>query len=290
MSYLKVVGGVLIWAIINGFVIKNTSQYVAPTILGALMSLVGVTLYLPYLLFGPKLRLSARQAKLLLSLGVVAALNNSFFYTALAITKVANAALVHYFASIIAIIWIAFIPAFREKIDKASFTSIVLGIAGLLIMIGGSWLSHELWLYLALLSAFFYSWEIVFSKHVSSLGIPAHLSSFTKLAFQLAIMPVMAIVLGQPFTVPVSSYFAILVAGLLLFGSFLLIFSGLKDERVSARHFSVIGYLDRIGAIAIGYFWWGERFGFNVWIGGLLILAAEIPILLFSSGTKKEVK
>ena len=284
MSYLKIVGGVLIWAVINGFVIKNISHSVSPTVLGALMSLVGVVLYLPYLVFKAKVNLNSRQLKLLLCLGLAAALNNSFFYTALAITKIANAALVHYFASVIAIVWIAFVPAFKEKIDKASSISIALGVIGLFIMIGSGWLRHELWLYLALISAFFYSWEIVFSKQVSSSEVPAHLSSFTKLSFQLIIMPVMGLILGQSFKVPSNSYPAIIMAGLLLFISFILVFSGLKDRRISTKHFAVIGYFDRLGAIGIGYLWWGERFGWNVWLGGLLILIAEVPILF----SKKE--
>lgn len=283
-GYLQVTCGVLIWAVINGFVVKEVSQSVAPTILGALMSLVGVVLYFPYLLKNLP-SLDKKQVFCLFGLGVTAALNNSFFYTAIAVKNVSEAALVHYFASVLAIVWIALIPLFKEKLDKASLLSVGLGLMGLLVMVGNGWLKNELWLYFALLSAFFYSFEIVFSGQVSRNDVSPHLSAFTKLSFQLMIMPITAVYLGQSFSVSSDQYLPIAVAGLLLFGSFILVFSGLRN--VAVKHFAILGYLDRLGAIAIGVLWWGERFGWNVWVGGALILFAEIPILF--SRNKKEV-
>ena len=82
---------------------------------------------------------------------------------------------------------------------------------------------------------------------------------------------------GHSFGVPVGQLPYVGFAGLLLFLSFILIFSGLKT--VPVKHFSVLGYLDRVGAIAIGRFYWGEVFGPAVWIGGFLILIAELPII-----------
>lgn len=281
-SYFKVVCGVLIWAVINGLVVKGTT--IAPTILGATMSLVGILLYLPYLLSRPFPKLEKQQKFSLIGLGLSAALNNSFFYTALSLTHVHKAALVHYFASILAVVWISFIPIFKEKLDKVSLISIALGIAGLVIMTGHDWLEHKLWLYFAMLSAVFYSLEMVFSTRSSVIGVDAQYSTFTKLFFQLMIMPIVGFILGQSFAIPTNQYLYIIVAGILLFVSFIFVFSGLK--KVPTKHFSVLGYIDRIGAIAIGKFKWGEVFGINVWIGGGLILLAELSILLFK--TKKE--
>lgn len=283
IGYLEVLGAVLIWAVINGLVIKDVGSHVAPTVLGALMSLVGVILFLPTLLSTGWPKLDRRKKILLFGLGLSAALNNSFFYTALTMTPVYNAALIHYFASVLAILWIGIVPAFREKLDKTSLISVVLGIVGLIIMTGSSWMEHKPWLYFALLSAVFYSLEIVFSRQVSEHKVDPKFSAFTKLGFQLLIMPVVGLMLGQSFHVPLTSLPYIGFAGLLLFVSFVLIFSGLKI--VPVKHFSVLGYLDRIGAIAIGKFYWGEVFGPAVWIGGLLILVAEIPIMFF---TKKD--
>lgn len=283
IGYLKVLGAVLIWAVINGLIIKDAGNYVAPTVLGALMSLVGVILFLPTMFYTGRPKLDKRKKFLLLGLGLSAALNNSFFYTALTMTPVYNAALIHYFASVLAILWIVVVPVFKEKLDKASLVSVILGIIGLIIMTGSSWMEHKPWLYFALLSAVFYSLEIVFSRQVSQNEVDPKFSAFTKLGFQLLIMPVVGLMLGHSFHVPLESLPYIGFAGLLLFISFVLIFSGLKI--VPVKHFSALGYLDRVGAIAIGRFYWGEVFGPAVWIGGFLILAAEIPIIFF---TKKD--
>ena len=283
MGYLQILGAVSIWAIINGLIVKDVGAQVAPTILGSLMSLVGVVLFLPKLISSGWPKLDKKSKALLLGLGFSAALNNSFFYTALTMTAVYNAALVHYFASVLAILWISIIPRFKEKLDKGSLSAVILGIIGLIIMTGSSWLEHKLWLYFALLSAIFYSFEIVLSRQVSKNNIDPQFSSFTKLGFQLLIMPIAGFILGHSFRVPLDSLPYIGIAGLLLFLSFVLVFSGLKT--VSTKHFSVLGYLDRIGAILIGRFYWGEVFGPAIWIGGILILVAEIPVLFFK---KKE--
>src|SRR3989344_5898534 len=137
---LEVLGAVSIWAVINGLVIKDAGDHIAPTVLGALMSLVGVILFLPSLMLSGWPKLDRKKKIILIGLGLSAALNNSFFYTALTMTAVYNAALVHYFASVLAVVWIAVVPVLKEKIDRASLISVMLGIAGLIIMTGSSWL------------------------------------------------------------------------------------------------------------------------------------------------------
>lgn len=279
MSYLKIICGVLIWAVINGLIVREVSSLVAPTVLGSLMSLVGVILFLPYLFINPWPKLNKNQTLLLMGLGLSAAVNNSFFYTALAMndSKVSSVALIHYFASILAVLWVAFIPKFKERLDLASLIAVSLGIIGLIVMTGSTLLEHKLWLYFSLLSAVFYSFEIVFSRQSSLNEVSPYISAFTKLWFQLLIMPVVGFFLGQSFYIPGNQYVYIIFAGILLFISFILVFSGLKN--VPVKHFSALGYLDRLGAVAIARFWWKESFGLNIWIGGLLILLAELPLL-----------
>ncbi len=279
MSYLKIVCGVLIWAVINGLIIKDAGSVVAPTVLGALMSLVGIILFLPYLLLNPWPKLSKKQKIFLFGLGLSAAINNSFFYTALAMSdaKVSSVALIHYFASILAVLWVVFLPKFKERMDAASIIAVSLGIIGLIVMTGSTLLEHKLWLYFALLSAFFYSLEIVFSRQSSLSEVSPYISAFTKLGFQLLIMPIVGLYLDHSFYIPANQYAYIGFAGVLLFISFILVFSGLKQ--VPVKHFSALGYLDRLGAVAIARFWWKESFGLNIWIGGLLILLAELPLL-----------
>lgn len=278
-SYLKVVCGVLIWAVINGLIIKDAGSVVAPTVLGALMSLVGIILFLPRLISRPWPKFTIQQKFFLVGLGLSAAINNSFFYTALATndsgSNITTIVLIHYFAATLSIGWVVLIPIFKEKLDRSTLISVVLGIVGLAIMIGSNWFDQKLWIYFAFLSAFFYSFEIVFSRQVKD--IDPYFSSFTKLGFQFLLMPIVGLILGHSFIVPVNQLLYIGFAGLLLFISFILVFSGMTQ--VPVKHFSVLGYLDRLGAIAIDRFYWGKTFGPNMWIGGLIILLAEIPII-----------
>lgn len=286
-SYLKIVCGVLIWAVINGFVIKDAGAVVAPTVLGALMSLVGIILFLPRLILNPLPRFTGKQKIVLSGLGLSAAINNSFFYTALATNdstaNIATIVLIHYFAAILSVGWVALIPVFKEKIDKATFISAVLGVIGLIIMIGNNWFEHKPWFYFAFLSAFFYSFEMVFSRQVKD--VDPYFSSFTKLGFQFLLMPLVGLALGHSFAIPAEQLAYIGLAGLFLFGSFILVFSGMT--KVPVKHFAALGYLDRVGAIAIDKFYWGEKYGLNVLIGGLVMILAEIPIL-FSKTPKSE--
>ncbi|KKS26876.1 MAG: hypothetical protein A2736_01590 [Candidatus Yanofskybacteria bacterium RIFCSPHIGHO2_01_FULL_41_27] len=282
-NYAALVCGVLIWAVINGFVVKGIQ--IPPAILGSLMSLVGVALFIPWLAI-KKPSLSWRQKKILIFLGLAAAFNNSFFYTALTINqKGTQVLLIHYFASLLAMVWVALIPVFKEKLDAGSILGVVMGAAGLVIATGSGWLEHAVWFYLAFLSAFFYSFEIVLSRLLSDKeNVHPNVSAFAKLFFQLMLMPLVGVfLLQQNFAIAHDKISYILVAGFLLFLSFIFVFYGLK--KVPAKHFAVIGYLDRVGAIAIFGFVWGERFGWNVWLGGALILLAEVPII-FSSRKK----
>ena len=279
--YLSLICGVLIWAVINGLALRGV--HVPSAVLGTFMSLVGVLLFLPWLLI-KKPKFTKIEIKLLCLLGVAAALNNSFFYAAIKFETVkgSQAFLIHYFSSILAVLWISCIPAFKEKLDIGSILGIIMGAVGLIIATGNDWLKHEFWMYLALLSAFFYSFEIVLSRRVSDVNIHPNVSSFAKLFFQALLMPFVGVyLLNQQFVIPEKHLFVqIIGAGFLLFLSFILVFSGLK--KVPAKHFAVIGYLDRIGAIAIFALVFGERFGWNVWLGGALVLLAEIPILISS--------
>ncbi len=280
-SRLKIVCGVLIWAVINGLIIRGASQYLSPTALGAAMSLVGL---IPLRFVLKKISIPRRHVRVLMMLGITAALNNSFFYTAIAVKNVSTIVLVHYFAASLAVLWAHWVPSLRERFSIRNVVSVALGFAGLLVMLGKDWFAFEPWMAYALLSAFFYSWEVIYSRRAGIEAIDPSHSAFSKLSFQVILMPCVGLFLGQSLRVPISTWLPIIGAGLLLVLSFWLVFEGLK--RVSATHFSMLAYLDRLGAIAIGFFWWHEPVGMRILIGGLLILVAEIPILFLQS--KKE--
>ena len=140
MPYFKVVCGVLIWAVINGFVVRGVSQNVSPTMLGAGMSIVGLLPLLFLVRWGSIVILPKKE---LLLLGLCSALNNSLFYTAIAIKDVSTIVLVHYFAAALAVLWAYKVPILHERPSAATIASVAIGLVGLLIMLGKNWLVWE---------------------------------------------------------------------------------------------------------------------------------------------------
>ena len=143
IGYLEVLGAVSIWAIINGLVIKGVKKTSGVGV-GTWMSLVGVAIFsVMFLAKNPFVGLNQYQVTMLVLLGLVSALNNSLFYTALKMTYVYNAALLHYFASILVIILIAFVPMFHETLTPVDIVAVLLGFAGLVIITRPSWQNNS---------------------------------------------------------------------------------------------------------------------------------------------------
>lgn len=281
IGYLEVLGAVSIWAFINGLIIKGVKETSAIAI-GTWMSWVGVLIFVVVSAgANPFVGLNKGQLITLGYLGLVAALNNTLFYTALKMTFVYNAALFHYFASVIVIFLVVFIPAFKETLLLVDIVAVVLGFVGLAIITlpnlsGGS----KKWIFFAVGSAFFYSLEMAFSRLVSTHGVPAETSAFTKLLAQGLIMPLAALPLKQSVKIKnKKERNQIFIAGILLYLSFILYFSGVQI--VPVRHSAVLGYVDRIGAILLGAYFFKERLTKNVLIGGSLILGSGCLVTFF---------
>lgn len=269
-NYLRIFGAVSIWAVINGYVLKGVNA--DPTAIGLWMALPG------FLIITCFFRLDLKTAPMLLfALGIVAGTNNVFFYTAIKINEVANAALVHYLAQPIAVLWLALF--LKERLTKRHIAAMILGFAGLLILVwknGG--ITFELWLAFALFSAFFYSWEIYFSRALGVKNVDPHTSAWFKLFFQIIAMGIGAKLLYQSVLIKGDiEIIKTLIAGVLLYISFIWVFKGLQT--VTGRDFSIIGYIDRLGAVAIGIFIFGEALTLNKIAGGGLILVAQALVL-----------
>ena len=76
-----------------------------------------------------------------------------------------------------------------------------------------------------------------------------------------------------------TEWLKIILAGGLLYLSFVLYFSGVQT--VPVKHSAVLGYIDRIGAIVLGAYFFKEKLTKSVWLGGALILAAGLLVALF---------
>ena len=282
IGYLEVLGAVLIWAIFNGVLVKLIKT---PGVgVGMWTGIFGIVVFGLMALTGFNIdtSLSHHQLMALIVLGVSAALNNSFNYTAIKIS-LPVALLFHYLAPPLVVVWYFIFPI--EAVSTVSLVALAIALAGVVYMaLPNIKEGSRRVVFLGAASAIFYSLEIVLSGYLSNqLNVPAATSSFTKLLFQAMVMPIMGLfVLNESVKVKQKSDWRLLIlGGALLYFSFVLYFLG--SATVGPIQRGVLGYIDRIGAIALGaYFFKEERDKItkNIWIGGALVLGAGLIIIL----------
>lgn len=277
IGYLQVLGAVLIWAFFNGVLVKGIKTSGVGVgmwtgVFGAIFCLIGSS-------FGS---INFTQLLGLIVLGGAAGLNNSFNYTAIKIS-IPVALLFHYLAPILVIIWYFLVPWFYQPISSKSLLAAGIGVAGMIYMAKPHLCEgNRKLVILGIASAIFYSLEIVLSGYVSSkLQVAANTSSLAKLLFQAMLMPIVGFGLKESVKiVETKDKYKLILGGLLLYISFMLYFAG--SATISDLNRGVLGYIDRIGAIALGaYFFKEERSKITkeVWVGGVLIIGASIIIL-----------
>lgn len=280
VGYLEVLGAVSIWAIFNGVLVRGIKT--SGVGVGTWTGLVGVIIFSTMFLFkGTGSELSIESLLALVLLGIFAALNNSLGYTAIKIS-IPIALLFHYLAPVFVPIWGLVFDVFYQPINFADILAIVVALIGMfLLAVPNIKEGNRKLLILGLGSAIFYSLEIVFSGYVSKdLLVPAQISAFTKLIFQAMVMPVMALVLSESLRVENKrEWLKIITGGGLLCLSFLLYFWGAKT--VGSIQLGVLGYIDRVGAIALGAYFFKEKITGNTIIGGLMILGAGLLVIFF---------
>ncbi len=282
IGYLEILGAVLIWAFFNGVLVKKIKA--SGVGVGMWTGIVGVAFCLAGQDMWPVsyASLGGYQIFILICLGISAGLNNSFNYTAIKIS-IPVALLFHYLAPLLVIVWTFVFKAFAQPTSLMSLLALGIALAGMIYMSRPHLKEgNRRLVYLGMASAFFYSLEIVFSGYLSDqLHVPVATSSFSKLLFQAMIMPIVGLGLKESIGLESRSEMAkITVGGLLLYLSFLLYFSG--SATVSPLDRGILGYIDRIGAIALGaYFFKEERAKITkeVWVGGALIIGASLLIL-----------
>ena len=281
MGYIEVLGAVTIWAVFNGILVKGIKT--SGVGVGTWTAVFGILAFL--ISFAGQSDKSSSfdpepfSVAMLICLGIFAALNNACYYTALKIS-IPNAALFHYLAPLLVIFWASSFEIFYQPITQASILAILIGLVGIVWLIGPNLKEgNKKLVMLGALSAIFYSLEIVFSGYVSQgLHIPSDVSAFTKLLFQALVMPIAGIALGDSVKVHHSREWPKIIAGgALLYLSFVLYFSG--AETVSDLHRGVLGYIDRIGAILLGCWYFRQPITKNILIGGVLILGAGLLLI-----------
>lgn len=278
IGYLEVLGAVLIWAFFNGILVKNIKTSGAGV--GMWTGLVGVLLFLAFYNVGIVWEnLTRPQVASLVYLGVFAALNNACYYTALKKTQVYNAALFHYFAPMLTVVWIYFIPQFWSAIYPIDLVVLVIGFLGVLWVAFPNFKGDRRWMYFASGSALFYSLELVLSIYVSdTLKVPSATSTFFKLAFQAVIMLLVGLIFKEPLKVESRGEAKkLFFGGILLYISFILFFSG--ASQIKPLHLGLLSYIDRIGAIFLAAIFFKEKITKNALVGGICILGASLLVL-----------
>lgn len=278
IGYLQVLGAVLIWAYFNGVLVKNIKTSGAGV--GMWTGLVGVLIFLSLNNIGIVWNSLTRSQTMALNyLGVCAGLNNACFYTALKRTKVYNAALFHYFAPMLMVVWVFFVPWFRSPVYPIDLIVLVIGFVGILWIAFPNFKGDRKWMYFAAGSAFFYSLELALSIYVSDkLKVPSETSAFFKLIFQAVVMLLVGLVFREPLKVKSKMEGRKLIfGGALLYVSFILFFSG--ASHVKPLHLGLLSYVDRIGAILLAAIFFKEKITKNALIGGICILGASLLVL-----------
>lgn len=281
MGYLQVLGAVSIWAFFNGYLVKKIRA--SGVGVGTWTAFVGVLIYsIAFLFNGIPEGLSHYNLAMLALLGIFAALNNSLGYTAIKIS-IPVALLFHYLAPIFVPLWGLVFKVFYQPLGLAPVLAIVVAVFGMILLAVPNFKEgNKKLLLLGLGSAVFYSLEIVFSKYLSAdLGVPAQVSAFTKLLFQMAVTPIMAVVILKE-SLRIGNkkeWLKITAGGLLLCLSFMWYFMGAKT--VSGVQLGILSYIDRVGAIALGAYFFNETINRNTAIGGLMILGAGFMVIFF---------
>lgn len=279
-GYIEVLGAVSIWAVFNGLLVRGIKT--SGVGVGTWTALVGIVIFgIAFLISGVPEELSVNSLMALALLGIFAALNNSLGYTAIKIS-IPIALLFHYLAPVFVPLWGLALHTFYQPISLAAILAIVIALSGMLLLaVPNVREGNKKLLMLGLGSAIFYSLEIVFSGYVSKdLHIPAQVSALTKLMFQAAVMPIMALAFRESLRVEdKKEWLKIIAGGALLCVSFILYFWGART--VSGIQLGVLGYIDRVGAIALGAYFFKEKITLNTIIGGFMILTAGLLVIFF---------
>lgn len=211
---------------------------------------------------------------LLVLLSVTALINTGTFFFAYQYTSIANAVLTHYTAPVI----VAFLAPIllKERFTFSILGAVTLAAAGLWIMLGASptefvsaFVSgdrNSIGILSGLVSGIAYAFVIILIRAGAQRIDPIVMTFGQNLLLVAMLMPV--IHLPAPFF---PAAWILLSIGLLLSTvAPVLYFRGMRD--VTANKAAILGYLEPVAAILLGYIVLSEPVGFNAVVGGGMIL------------------
>ncbi|MBE0426669.1 MAG: EamA family transporter [Nitrospirae bacterium] len=205
-----------------------------------------------------------KKLKIPVILGFFSLLNTSTYFYAFKHTTIANAVLTHYTAPVI----VAFLAALflKEIITKRIVISITFASAGLLIMLNGFSLEggHTAGIIAGLLSGFAYAIIIIFIRIHAKNFNPLVLAFFTNISILIFLAPF----IGE---FPLRALWSFLVMGIVHSTiAPILYYKGLQS--VTANKAAILGYLEPVCAVLLGFAFLKEIPGINSIFGGLFII------------------
>lgn len=212
----------------------------------------------------------------LIGLGILSLLNTYSFFYAYQKTSIANAVLTHYTAPV----FVAFLaPLFLgEKLTLKAAFSVAIATAGLWIMIGSSpgelhtlmmaGDGNTIGILAGLFSGLAYAFIILILRKLAQ-----ELNPLTTIFFQnsLIVLLLIPMTLNSTFSLNQETIWTLLIIGLLhsTFAPFLYV-SGMKY--VTANNTAILGYIEPLCSITLGFLMLGEVVGLNTILGGVMIL------------------
>ncbi len=259
-----------------GVILKITAIPVATVIFFSSLvsaSVLGSLLYKKNSLSGFSYK---RWAIPLIGLGILSLLNTYSFFYAYQKTSIANAVLTHYTAPV----FVAFLAPLLlgERLTLRAGFSVAIATAGLWIMIGSNPMElralmmagdgNTIGIMAGLFSGLAYAFIILILRKLAQ-----ELNTLATIFFQnsIIIILLMPITLNGAFNLNQETIWALLAIGLLhsTFAPFLYV-SGMKY--VTANNTAILGYIEPLCSITLGFLMLGEAVGLNTILGGAMIL------------------
>jgi RarD protein len=275
LGYIFIISAMLIWGSVGvfaRFIPQPSEVIVFYRVLFAFISLFLISIYKKDL----HLNLKGNNKLLILTMGVVLALNWIFFFKAIKITTIASATLSYYSAPIILTILSSLI--LKEDLTKKGIIAIGLGFVGISIMLLGSnsdsLASADLeGIIYGLIAATCYALFVLNNKLISNLSA----RYLTLLQTGIASLILLPFIIHYQLP-DLRSLFLLFIVGILHTAIALILYiKGLRMIKV--EDVGALSYLDPVSAIFFAMIFFGEIPGIVTLFGGGLILTGSYVVL-----------
>lgn len=269
--FLVTLFAVAILALMDGFM-KSAALAVGAFSALLIRSWLAVAVVVPAWLAMREARPSRAAVRVHLVRGVVASFMALTFFSALVYLPLAEAIALSFISPLIALALAALI--LKERIGRKAIIAALLGVAGVLVIVGGrigrERLTDEaaLGIALVLFSALLYAWNLVLQRQQALLALPVEIAAFQNIVVGCVLA------LGAPFVFVMPdttrTWFDIGMTGLLsVSGAMMLAWA---YRRAEAQALVPLEYTGFVWAALVGWAMFAERVTVTTLTGALLIV------------------